>query len=259
MLRYVLSRLVQSFVALLILLVIVFFLTRLTGDPTDLYLPLSASQAEREAFAEANGFNDPLPVQFARYLRQMAQGNFGTSIYKGRPALEVVLEAFPVTLKLAAFTLLIAVSLAVLLGSLAAYWPNSAFDRLVSVLTITSASTPPFWVAIVAIMVFSIQLGWVPTSGMGPPDHWILPVGVLVLAPLGLLTQVVRSSMIGCLNAPYVKTAMAKGAGERRIIFVHALRNAMLPLITVAGVQATGLVNGAVVVETIFGFRASAT
>lgn len=254
MLRYVLGRLVQSLAALVILLVIVFFLTRLTGDPTNLYLPLSATLAEREAFAEARGFNDPMLIQFGRFLGQIAQGSFGESLYKGRPALEVVLEAFPVTLKLAGLTLVIAIIAAAVLGSLAAYRPNGPFDRFVSALTIVSASTPPFWVAIVAILVFSIQFGWVPTSGMGGPSHWVLPVGVLVLTPLGLLTQVVRAGMLGALRAPYVKTAIAKGAGEARLIFVHALRNAMLALITVAGVQATALLNGAVVVETIFGF-----
>ena len=254
MLRYVLGRLAQSLAALLILLVIVFFLTRLTGDPTDLYLPLSASLAEREAFAEAQGFNDPLIVQFARYAGELATGSFGESIYKGRPALDVVLDAFPVTLRLAVLTLAIAIVSAAVLGSLAAARPGGAFDRIVSILTIVSASMPPFWVAIVAILIFSITLGWVPTSGMGGWDHWILPVGVLVLTPLGLLTQVVRSSMMGCLASPYVKTALAKGAGPARVIFAHALRNAMLPLITVAGVQATSLINGAVVVETIFGF-----
>ncbi|WGF88579.1 ABC transporter permease [Marinivivus vitaminiproducens] len=254
MLRYVLGRLAQSLVALLLLLLIIFAMTRLTGDPTDLYLPLSASEAERAAFAEAQGFNDPLIVQFGRYVGEIAQGSFGESLFKARPALDVALEAFPVTLKLAAFTMAIAMACAVVLGSLAAYWPNSLFDRVVSVLTIVIASTPTFWVAIVAIVIFSISFQWLPTSGTGSAVHWILPVGVLVLTPLGLLTQVVRASMVGCLRSAYVKTAMAKGAASRRIIFVHALRNAVLPLITVAGVQATGLINGAVVIETIFGF-----
>jgi peptide/nickel transport system permease protein len=254
MLRYVVKRFAQSVAALFVLLTVVFFLTRLTGDPTDLYLPLSASQEERAAFREEQGFNDPVIVQFSRYLANLAQGDFGKSVFKARPALDVVLEAFPVTLKLAALAMSIAICMAAVLGSLAAYSPNSIFDRLVSILTIVTASTPPFWISIVAILVFSMKLGWLPTSGIGGPEYWILPVGVLVLSPVGLLSQVVRTSMLGCLNAPYVKTAMSKGASGRRVIFVHALRNALLPLMTVAGVQATALINGAVVVETIFGF-----
>lgn len=254
MLRYVVKRFAQSVAALFVLLAVVFFLTRMTGDPTDLYLPLSASEAERTAFRQEQGFNDPVIVQFSRYVAHLAQGDFGNSVFKARPALDVVLEAFPVTLKLAALAMSIAICLAAVLGSLAAYRPNSFFDRFVSILTIVTASTPPFWISIVAILVFSMKLGWLPTSGIGGPEYWILPVGVLVLSPLGLLSQVVRTSMISCLNAPYVKTAMSKGASGRRVIFVHALRNALLPLMTVAGVQATALINGAVVVETIFGF-----
>lgn len=254
MLRYVVKRFAQSVAALFVLLAVVFFLTRLTGDPTDLYLPLSASQEQRAEFRQQQGFNDPVIVQFSRYVAHLARGDFGESVFKARPALDVVLEAFPVTLKLAALAMSIAICLAAILGSLAAYRPNSFFDRFVSILTIVTASTPPFWISIVAILVFSMKLGWLPTSGIGGPEYWILPVGVLVLSPVGLLSQVVRTSMIACLNAPYVKTAMSKGASGRRVIFVHALRNALLPLMTVAGVQATALINGAVVVETIFGF-----
>lgn len=254
MLRYVARRFAQSVAALLVLLTVVFFLTRLTGDPTDLYLPLAASEAERAEFREENGFNDPVVVQFGSYLTRVAQGDFGMSVFKARPALDVVLEAFPVTLSIAALAMSIAITLAAILGSLAAYRPNSFFDRLVSILTIVTSSTPPFWISIVAILIFSIQLGWLPTSGMGGLQYWVLPVGVLVLGPLGLLSQVVRTGMLGSLAAPYVKTAVAKGASAPRVIFVHALRNALLPVITVAGIQATGLINGAVVVETIFGF-----
>lgn len=235
------------------LLLIVFAMTRLTGDPTNQYLPLSASPQARADFAELHGFNDPYYVQFVRYVSDLARGDFGQSLFKQRPAMEVALEAFPVTLTLAFFAMSISLALAVLLGSLAAVRPNGLLDRVVSLLTILSASAPTFWVALVAIFVFAMFLGWLPTSGMGGADHWVMPVAVLVLTPLGVLTQVVRSSMVTSLSAPFAKTALAKGASDRRVIFVHALRNSLLPLITIAGVQATGLVNGAVVVESIFG------
>ena len=253
MARYVLRRALQSLYAVLLLLIIVFAMTRLTGDPTDQYLPLSASPQARAEFAEIHGFNDPYYVQFVRYVSDLARGDFGQSLFKQRPAMEVALEAFPVTLTLAFFTMTIALALSVLLGSLAAMRPNGLLDRAVSLLTIFSASAPTFWVALLAIVIFAMTLGWFPTSGMGGPVHWIMPIGVLVLTPLGVLTQVVRSSMVTSLSAPYAKTALAKGASGARVVFVHALRNSLLPLITIAGVQATGLVNGAVVVETIFG------
>lgn len=253
MARYVLQRALQSLYAILMLLLIVFAMTRLTGDPTDQYLPLSASPQARADFAEMHGFNDPYYVQFARYVGDLARGDFGESIFKQRPAMEVALEAFPVTLTLAFFTMTIALALSVVLGSLAAVRPNGVLDRIVSMLTIVSASAPTFWVALIAIVVFAMNLRWLPTSGMGGPIYWIMPIGVLALTPLGILTQVVRSSMVASLSAPYAKTALAKGASDKRVVFVHALRNSLLPLITIAGVQATGLVNGAVVVETIFG------
>lgn len=254
MARYVLRRALQSLYAVLMLLLIVFAMTRLTGDPTNQYLPLSASPQARADFAELHGFNDPYYLQFIHYVSDLARGDFGQSLFKQRPAMEVALEAFPVTLMLAVFTMSIALLLAVVLGSLAAMRPNGLFDRLISPLTIFTASAPTFWVALVAIFVFAMMLGWVPTSGMGTPVHWVLPVCVLVLTPLGVLTQVVRSSMVSSLSAPYAKTALAKGATDTRVVFVHALRNSLLPLITIAGAQATGLVNGAVVIETIFGF-----
>ncbi|HWJ73920.1 MAG TPA: ABC transporter permease [Kaistia sp.] len=254
MARYVLRRALQSLYAVLMLLLIVFAMTRLTGDPTNQYLPLSASPQARADFAALHGFNDPYYVQFIRYVSDLAHGDFGQSLFKQRPAMEVALEAFPITLTLAFFTMSIALVLSIVLGSLAAMRPNGRFDRMISPLTIFTASAPTFWVALVAIFVFAMMLGWVPTSGMGTPAHWILPVCVLVLTPLGVLTQVVRSSMVSSLSAPYAKTALAKGASDARVVFVHALRNSLLPLITIAGVQATGLVNGAVVIETIFGF-----
>jgi peptide/nickel transport system permease protein len=150
--------------------------------------------------------------------------------------------------------MVMAVGLAVVVGALAAYRPGGAFDRSASVLSLAGASAPDFWIAITAILLFAVTLGWLPTSGTGTPAHWIMPLGVLLIRPFGLLVQVVRGAMIGALSSPYVKTARAKGVKERAVIFVHALRNAMLPVITVAGDQAAGIVNGAVIVESVFGF-----
>ena len=147
----------------------------------------------------------------------------------------------------------VAIVCALVVGALAAYRPGGAFDRIASVGSLAGASAPDFWLAITGILLFAVTLGWLPTSGTGTVWHWLMPVGVLLLRPFGLLVQVVRGAMIGALSSPYVKTARAKGVRERTIIFVHALRNAMLPVITVAGDQAAGIVNGAVIVETVFG------
>lgn len=244
----------QSFLALLALLTIVFLLSRLTGDPTSLYLPIEATREARDQFAALHGFDDPLVEQFVRYVGNAVRFDFGDSLFQARPALTVVLEAFPITLRLAIATIAMSSALAIIIGSLAAYRPNGAFDRIAGVITLVGASLPDFWMAIVAILFFSVTLGWLPTSGMGGPVYWLMPLGVLLIRPLGVLTQVVRSSLIGVLASPYVQTARAKGASPMRVIYIHALRNALLPALTVAGDLVAGFLNGAVVVETIFGW-----
>ncbi|WMS40917.1 ABC transporter permease [Acuticoccus sp. MNP-M23] len=247
-------RVFASAISLVGLIVLVFFLSRLTGDPTALFLPIDASLESRERFRELHGFNDPLYVQFLHYFGDVIRLDFGESIRRAEPALNVVLEAFTWTLQLAVITMTLVTLCAILIGSLAAFNVGGVFDRLATFFSLVGASAPDFWIAIVSIVVFAVVLGWVPTSGTGSPLHWVLPVGVLFLRPFGLIVQVVRGSMITALNAAYVKTARAKGVKNKSIVFVHALRNAMLPVITVIGDQAASLLNGAVVVETIFGF-----
>lgn len=151
-------------------------------------------------------------------------------------------------------TMMIVSVAAIVLGSLAAFRVGGIFDRIATFFSLIGAAAPDFWIAIVAIVIFALGLGWVPTSGTGTPLHWVLPVAVLFIRPFGLILQVVRGSMISALSSAYVKTARAKGVAPRATIFIHALRNAMLPVITVIGDQAAGMLNGAVVVETIFGF-----
>lgn len=254
MFGYIGRRAYHSTLSVIGLLTLVFFLTRLTGDPSALYLPLDSSIEAREAFARLNGLDLPIHTQFARYLQNLLSLDFGQSLRQNRSAIDVALEAFPATLKLAAVAVTLSTVLAVIVGALAAARPGSLFDRSASLISLAGASTPDFWIAIVGILVFAVGLGVLPTSGTGSALHWIMPIAVLMLRPFGLLMQVVRGTMISTLAAPYIKTAHAKGLKRHRIIFGHALRNSLLPVITVAGDLATGLINGAVVVETIFGW-----
>ncbi len=254
MTNYVWSRVLQSLISLMGLVILVFFLVRLTGSPADLYLPLDAPAELRHEFNEVNGFNDPLIVQFGRYVGELVAFDFGTSVRQGRPTLTLIQESFPTTLLLALISMSIALAVAIVTGALAAWRPQGVFDRIASLISLAGASIPNFWVAIVGVIIFSVQLRWLPTSGTGTILHWILPVACLVIRPAGLIVQVVRSSMVSAFASSYVKTARAKGVSSLRIIFLHALRNAMLPVITVAGDQAAGIIAGAVVVETIFGF-----
>jgi peptide/nickel transport system permease protein len=247
-------RAVSSVIPLLVVVLGVFFLARLTGDPANLYLPLSATPEMRAEFAARNGLDEPLITQFGDYLAQVAHLDFGESLRTAQPAGEAVLRAFPATLQLAGWTMLLAIVGAVVIGSLAAYRPNSATDRIASFLSSTAASVPDFWIAIMGVLVFAVTLGWLPTSGTSGAAAWVLPVATLLIRPFGVLVQVVRGAMVSALSAPYVKVARGKGASELRVVFGHALRNAAAPALTVAGDLAVGLVNGAVVVETIFGW-----
>ena len=252
--QYLTKRILSSLLAIIGLFIMVFFLARLTGDPGHLYLPIDAPLEVRKEFSEKHGFNDPIYIQFSRFVIDLANGDFGDSLRKQRPAIDVVLEALPVTLSLAAVSMFIALIGAILIGSLAAYRPNGVFDRISRVVSLTAASAPDFWVAITAILIFSVSLRWLPTSGIGGLPYWIMPIGILLIRPLGLLVQVVRGSMITALSSDYVKTARAKGVKEKAVIFKHGLRNGLLPVITVAGDQAAAIANGAVIVETIFGW-----
>lgn len=254
MFKFLGERALASAISLVGLILLVFFLSRLTGDPTGLYLPLDASEESRNQFREIHGLNDPLIVQFFSYMGDLIRLDFGESIRRSEPAIDVVLRGFSWTLQLAFITMSLVIVFAIFIGSLAAFHVGGVFDRIATFFSLIGASAPDFWIAIVAIVIFSVNLGWVPTSGTGTVWHWILPISVLFIRPFGLIVQIVRGSMITALGSAYVKTARAKGVKNRPIIFVHALRNALLPVITVIGDQAAALLNGAVVIESIFGF-----
>lgn len=252
--EFLVRRLFFSIVALFALLILVFLMARLTGDPAHLYLPDTATEEMRNQFREVNGFNDPVHVQLGRYIVNALQLDFGMSLRRNIPAMEAVRDAFPWTLRLAGITVFLSMIIAMIVGPLAAYRPGSVFDRLASVLSLAAASMPDFWLAIIGILFFAVTLGILPTSGVGGPEYWILPVGVLMFRITGTTTQVVRGSMISSLASPYVKAAKAKGMPNNRILFVHALRNSVIAAVTVAGDQTRGLINGAVIVETVFGW-----
>ncbi|MBM7415970.1 MULTISPECIES: ABC transporter permease [Nocardiaceae] len=254
MFAFLRRRVYTSLVPLLVVLIGVFFLARLTGDPTSLYLPESATPAQREAFAAQNGFDQSVWTQMADYFGGVLHLDFGESLRTGEAASTMALRAFPATLQLAFVTMLLAVIGSIVIGCWAAYRPNSIADRFSSLLSMTAASIPDFWFAITGVWIFAVVLGVLPTSGTGGAAAWILPIATLLIRPLGVLTQVVRGAMVSALSAPYVRLARSKGAGDLRVVTHHALRNAAAPALTVAGDLTVGLVNGAVVVEAIFGW-----
>jgi peptide/nickel transport system permease protein len=205
-----------------------------------------------KAFNHQNGLDQPLFVQFLNFLGNVCRLDFGQSLSQQRPAAVAVLTAMPQTVLIAAVAMALTLVLAIPLGTFAALRPNSPLDRAITFFSVFTSSVPDFWFALVCVLVFSVNLGLVPTSGQGGLASWILPVATLMLHPLGMLTQVVRGAMLDTLNAGFVQNARARGYSWRRLAFRHALRNASLPIITVTGDRATGMVNGAVIVSAVF-------
>ncbi|HEX2281012.1 MAG TPA: ABC transporter permease [Thermomicrobiales bacterium] len=251
---YMVRRFVHSLLVLLGLVVVVFFVTHSLGDPARLMLRPEATEEQVQALRDSLGLNDPLLVQFGRYMGNLARGDFGDSIWQRVPALPVVLDRVPATLYLASVTLALALPLAVILGIVSAIWPRSPADRVVTLVSLTGVSTADFWLGLMLILVFAVRLTWLPTSGFGGVEYVILPALALAFRPLGRVSQVVRSSMLDELNKNYVTTARGKGLRERGVILFHTLKNAAIPIITLSGDEAAALLNGAVVIETLFGW-----
>lgn len=254
MARYVLRRLVHAALLLVALSIAIFFATHLLGDPASLMLRPEATAEQYEQLRENLGVNDPLPEQFFRYMGNLARGDFGVSIWQGTPALAIVLERLPRTLYLAGVTLGVAVPLSVLLGIVAALRPRSIIDRVVNLISLAGASIADFWLALMLILVFAVELRWFPTSGFGGVSFVILPALALALRPMGRISQVVRSSMLEEAGRAYVTTARGKGLAEPAVTLFHTLKNAAIPIITLTGDEAAALLNGAVVIETVFGW-----
>lgn len=247
-------RLVHSVFILLGLVVAVFFVTRLLGDPARLMLRPEATEEQVEALRDALGLNDPILVQFARYMGSLARGDFGESLWQRVPAMPIVLDRLPNTLYLAGVTLAVAVPLAITLGVVSAIRPRSLADRLVTVVSLTGVSLADFWLGLMLILIFAVRLGWLPTSGFGGLAFVVLPATALAVRPIGRISQVVRSAMLDQMNQGYVTTARAKGLAERVVVFSHTLKNAAIPIVTLTGDEAASLLNGAVVIETLFGW-----
>ncbi len=252
--RYLIRRLFHSIFILLGLIVAVFFVTHMLGDPAQLMLRPEATDEQVEALRDSLGLNDPLYEQFGRFISGVARGDFGDSLWQRVPAMDIVLDRLPATLYLAGATLGVALPLAVILGIISAIRPRSLVDRIVTVVALTGVSTADFWLGLMLILFFSVELGWLPTSGYGGINFVILPAAALALRPIGRISQVVRSAMLDEMNKAYITTARAKGLGERVVIVSHTLKNAAIPILTMMGDEAASLLNGAVVIETVFGW-----
>jgi peptide/nickel transport system permease protein len=248
------SRLLQAFLTLLLTSVVVFALARTSGNPVDLVLPPEATQAERQAFIERNGLDRPMPVQYAIFLAGALRGDFGTSLRTRQPAVDLVMQRLPRTLILATAGLLVALAVSVPIGVMAAAHRGGAWDRLGQGFALLGQSVPAFWLGIVLILVFSIRLGWLPSSGVGSWRNYVLPAVVLGWSISAGIVRLLRSSMLEALGTEFVKLARAKGLPERKVVWKHALRNALIPVVTFIGFMYGVIIASAVVVEVVFGW-----
>jgi peptide/nickel transport system permease protein len=249
---YVLSRLATALLVILGVSVVSFVLTFLTGDPAEIMLPPGATAEQIAKFKSDWGFDDPISVQYWRFLSRAVHGDFGNSLRHGQPALPLIWDRLPATLQLTVTAMLLAICLAVPLGVLSATHRGSPFDLFAMLVALLGQSLPNFWLAIMMILLFAVTLGWLPTSGRGGPEHVVMPAVAIAISLMALLTRLVRSTMLEVLSEDYVRTARAKGVGELAVITRHALRNALIPLVTVIGLQFGYILGGAVVIETVF-------
>jgi peptide/nickel transport system permease protein len=268
MTAFVIRRLMQAVLVLLITSVLVFLGVYAIGDPLEILLPADATMAEREQVAESLNLNDPLPVQYGRFVINAVQGDFGRSFVYNRPAAEVIFERLPATLELTTTALVLSLVIGMPLGLWAGMKPRSRTDETIMTGSILGFSLPNFWQGMMLIMIFSIALGWLPSTGRGETGeilgietsfatwdgilHLILPATNLALAQIALVIRLTRTGVQETMPLDFIKFAKARGLSSSRILLVHVLKNISIPIITVLGIEFGSLIAFAVVTETIF-------
>ncbi|MDR7544233.1 MAG: ABC transporter permease [Armatimonadota bacterium] len=252
MTRFLAQRLLQMVGVFLIISMVVFMLLVLTGDPIELLLPPAADINQVEALRTQLGLDQPWYVQYAKFVRSALRGDLGTSFYFHEPAIRLVLQRLPASLELVIWTMVASTIIAIPLGVMAATARGSWLDRAVLVGSLVGISAPTFWIGIVLIALFVVALGWLPSSGRGTWAHLVLPVVTLAFYRVALFIRLIRAGMLDVLNQDYIRTARAKGLYERLVIYRHALKNTLIPFVTIGGIQMGGLIAFAIVTEKIF-------
>ena len=250
--RFIAIRVLQAAVTLLVLSLFVFLSVHLTGDPAAYMLGPEDGREEYEKLQEQLGLDRPMVVQYLDFLKDILQADFGTSHFLERPAREVLFERFPATVQLAGAAFGLTLLLGIPLGILSAVKRDSVFDIFGKFFAIVGIAAPNFWIAIMLIMLFGGILGWLPTFGRGGITHFILPAFVLAWGSMAGMVRLGRSSMLEVLDSEFVKFARVKGLSEKVVIYKHALKNAVIPLLTFSGLTLAGLLNGSVAVEVVF-------
>jgi peptide/nickel transport system permease protein len=250
--RYIARRLLQGVVLLCLVATIVFFLGRLTGNPVDLMLPEDATAEDRAALVRTLGLDGSLFEQFAIFVGNALHGDLGMSIRMRQPAVEAFFDRLPNTLVIIPWAIMLGMALGIPLGVLAAVHRGGILDRLAGGVAVLGVAMPSFWLGVLLIFVFSVELGWLPSGRMGGPAHYVLPVVTLGMFLVAGFMRLTRSSMLEVMDSEFVKLARIKGLGEGVVIWKHCLRNALIPVMSLWGVFVGNLITGAIVTETVF-------
>jgi len=251
-LSYVASKLLESLALIVGVLVLVFFLVRLTGDPVALMVPKDAPQEQRETFARMMGLDQPLPVQFAQYLADVARGDLGDSLRQRRPTLDIIRERLWPTVQLALGALAFAMTIAIPLGLAAGLNPDGWIDRIARTVGLAGQTIPNYWLGMLLIVFFAVELRWLPAFGRDTAASLVLPAVSLGFAGLGQLVRLTRSTVLDVRRSDYLRTARSKGVHATGLAWRHVLPNVAIPLISVLGIQFTYLLGGSVYIESVF-------
>lgn len=254
MFAYVIRRQLQSLLVLLAVSALVFSLARLGGDPTPMLLPLDASKEQVAAFRERLGLDQPILVQYGRFLILAVQGDLGQSLRHRESALKLVTERIPATMQLLGAALLVTLVVSIPLGTMSALWKDSFLDHASRLFALLGQSIPSFWLGIMLMLLLAVEWRLLPASGAGTPAHLVLPAIALGTHSAAITTRLLRSTLIEVLQRDFIRTAKSKGLAWRRVITVHAAKNASIPIVTLLGLQAGALLGGAIITETVFAY-----
>ncbi|ODT65982.1 MAG: ABC transporter permease [Pelagibacterium sp. SCN 63-23] len=253
MFNIVVTRVIEALIALLMMSLVIFFLSRLTGDPVALLLGDGATEADKIQLTRDLGLDQSIFVQYLTFLGNALTGDFGRSVTAGnQPALQLILSRLPASLSLAGVALTFTMLLGILFGVMAALRHNTVVDFAARLIALVGQSVPSFWLGIVLMYIFAVQLRWLPTSGYGQWQHYILPAATLGLFTLAAITRLVRTSMLEAMGSEYIKLARVKGLSEGVVVWKHALANSLIPVVTFMGTFFAVMITGAVIVETVF-------
>lgn len=250
--QYLLKSILQFVPVMLLISLIVFLLVHVSGNPVALMLPDTATAEDRAALTAALGLDQPLYIQYFKFMGHLVQGDFGKSFRYNQPALPIVMDRLPATFELAAAAMLVATVIAVPLGIISATKRNSFWDVFATGAAVLGKAMPHFWLGIMFILLFSVKLGMFPVSGRGTMLHLVLPAVTLGTGIAAEMTRLIRSSMLEILGQDYIRTARSKGLGEKIVIYKHAFRNSLIPVVTIMALQISTLISGALITETIY-------